>query len=265
MFKYSRGFTHSGNFHADDVFSSAFLKMLNPDIKIERGSEVPKDFEGIIFDIGGGEFDHHSNDRERRENGIYYASFGKLWRKFANLIVSDYIKECIESELVCEIDDCDNTGCFSLLSSIIYNMNGFWDENGSVELQNYRFNKACDIAYNILSRYIEKYRSVERAEEYILKKYMMCNDGVIVLEKYAPFEEVLRNRKYNCVIYPSNRGGYIVERKEFTSFSFPRKWWGTRNIEFVKGLTFCHASGFMCVFDTLDNALNAVSNIIQKG
>lgn len=265
MFKYIKGFTHSGNFHADDVFSSAFLKMLNPNIKIERGFEVPENFDGIIFDIGNGEFDHHSKDRERRENGIYYASFGLLWRKYANLIVSDYIKECIESELVCEIDDNDNTGCFSLLSSIVYNMNGFWDERDSIDLQNHRFNNAVNMAYNILSRYIEKYRSVERAEEYILDKYNKSKNGIIVLERYAPFEEVLRSKKYNFVIYPSNRGGYIVERKELTLFCFPREWWGTRNIELVKGLTFCHASGFMCVFDTLDNALNAVCSIIQKG
>ena len=77
----AKAFTHSGNFHADDVMSSAFLKLVNPSIIIERGFSVPKDYDGIVFDIGLGEFDHHQVDNEIRENGIPYAAFGKLWRE----------------------------------------------------------------------------------------------------------------------------------------------------------------------------------------
>ena len=50
-------FTHSGKFHADDVFSSALLLYLNPEITILRGNKVPEDFDGIIFDIGRGRYD----------------------------------------------------------------------------------------------------------------------------------------------------------------------------------------------------------------
>ncbi len=32
-----RGFTHGSKFHSDDVFATAFLKILNPDIEITRG------------------------------------------------------------------------------------------------------------------------------------------------------------------------------------------------------------------------------------
>ena len=42
-------FTHSGKFHADDVFSAALLLYLNPEITITRGNKVPEDFEGIVF------------------------------------------------------------------------------------------------------------------------------------------------------------------------------------------------------------------------
>ena len=45
-------FTHSGKFHADDVFSAALLLYLNPEIMITRGNRVPEDFDGIVFDIG---------------------------------------------------------------------------------------------------------------------------------------------------------------------------------------------------------------------
>ena len=52
--KNAKTFTHSGKFHADDVFSYALLLYLNPAITITRGNKVPKDFDGIVFDIGRG-------------------------------------------------------------------------------------------------------------------------------------------------------------------------------------------------------------------
>ena len=68
-------FTHSGKFDADDVFSSALLLYLNPEIRIIRGNKVPEDFDGIVFDIGRGRYDHHQKDSRIRENGIPYAAF----------------------------------------------------------------------------------------------------------------------------------------------------------------------------------------------
>ena len=40
--KDAQAFTHSGKFHADDVFSSALLLSVNPEITIHRGSQVPE-------------------------------------------------------------------------------------------------------------------------------------------------------------------------------------------------------------------------------
>ena len=76
----AKGFTHGGKFHADDVFSTALLQILRPDIQITRGFTVPDDFDGIVYDVGGGMFDHHSEPRETRPNGVPYAAFGLLWR-----------------------------------------------------------------------------------------------------------------------------------------------------------------------------------------
>ncbi|WP_435143555.1 MYG1 family protein [Faecalibacterium prausnitzii] len=62
----ANGFTHAGKFHADDVFATALLQILRPDIKITRGFVVPDDFDGIVYDIGFGMFDHHQEPRETR-------------------------------------------------------------------------------------------------------------------------------------------------------------------------------------------------------
>ena len=81
--------THGGRFHADDVFSSALLRLLNPKIKIRRVMRLPENFDGLAFDIGGGDFDHHQNGAPVRENGVPYAAFGLLWRAFGDRLIPD--------------------------------------------------------------------------------------------------------------------------------------------------------------------------------
>ncbi len=264
MYNLNKGFTHAGSFHADDVFSTAFLKILNPDIEIFRGFEVPIDFEGIVYDIGNGEFDHHSMPRESRENGILYAAFGKLWRKYADLIVSEYVKDAVDKELISYIDDSDNTGKFNPLSSMIDNYNGFWDENLDIENQNKRFFNAVEIAKDILLRYIDKFKSVEKAKKFVMDAYNKSNNGVVILERYAPWYEILKNMDIKAVVYPSNRGGWNIERIENSGFEFPKEWWGTRNNKEVRGLLFCHASGFMCNFDSYENAIETVNCVLTE-
>ena len=63
--KDARAFTHGGKFHADDVFSAALLFYINPKITILRGNRVPDDFDGIVFDIGRGAYDHHQRSLTR--------------------------------------------------------------------------------------------------------------------------------------------------------------------------------------------------------
>ena len=76
----AKGFTHGGKFHADDVFATALLMIVRPDIKVTRGFVVPDGFDGIVYDVGCGMFDHHQEPRESRPNGVPYAAFGLLWR-----------------------------------------------------------------------------------------------------------------------------------------------------------------------------------------
>ena len=59
-------FTHGGKFHADDVFSYALLRMIHPGLLVRRGNEVPQDFTGIVFDIGGGRSEEHTSELQSR-------------------------------------------------------------------------------------------------------------------------------------------------------------------------------------------------------
>lgn len=76
--------THGAKFHADDVFAGALLRYMNPNIRIDRVLQPPEHFDGLIFDIGRGAYDHHQQDAEVRENGVPYAAFGLLWRAYGS-------------------------------------------------------------------------------------------------------------------------------------------------------------------------------------
>lgn len=147
------GFTHGGKFHADDVFSTALLMMLQPDFRVTRGFKAPENFDGIVYDIGGGEFDHHQEPREYRPNGVPYAAFGKLWRHFGIDIVHDNVStEIIDSLLVQPIDAVDNgvENADRSLSEAIGAFNPCWDEDNSFVAQMGAFDDAVDIAYEIM-------------------------------------------------------------------------------------------------------------------
>ena len=91
--KDAKAFTHGGKFHADDIFSSALLLYLNPEIQITRGNQVPEEYDGIVFDIGRGAYDHHQKDSRVRENGIPYAAFGLLWEELGTEILGEELAE----------------------------------------------------------------------------------------------------------------------------------------------------------------------------
>ena len=40
--------THGSIFHADDVFSTALITLINPKISVKRAFEVPEGFSGIV-------------------------------------------------------------------------------------------------------------------------------------------------------------------------------------------------------------------------
>ena len=94
----ANGFTHAGKFHADDVFATALLQILRPDIEITRGFTVPDDFDGIVYDVGFGMFDHHQEPRETRPNGVPYAAFGLLWRVLGPGLVA-VAKQILENQI----------------------------------------------------------------------------------------------------------------------------------------------------------------------
>lgn len=266
-------FTHGGKFHADDVFSSALLLYLNPEITITRGNQVPEDYEGIVFDIGRGTYDHHQRDSRIRENGIPYAAFGLLWEALGEEILGKELAEKFDEAFVQPLDQNDNTGDKNELASLIGSFNPAWDAK---ESSDDAFFQAVSVAGMILESKFERYRGNERADRRVEKILEAHEDAVeagkeeekiLILPEFVPCQKRLSETEIAFVIFPSNRGGYCIQpqKKEYSmnyKCSFPEEWFGAEGEELkkltgLKGATFCHKGGFIMSMETIEDAVEA--------
>ena len=269
-------FTHSGKFHADDVFSAALLLYLNPEISITRGSRVPDDFDGIVFDIGRGRYDHHQKDSRVRENSVPYAAFGLLWEELGTEILGEELAQKFDESFVQPLDNNDNTGEKNELATLIGNFNPTWDAEGN---NDEAFFQAVSVAGMILENKFERYRGNERADkrvEEIYERHMQAlhdrekhseDARILILPEFVPCQKFLSETPIAFVVFPSNRGGYCIQpqKKEYSmnyKCSFPADWLGLENEELqeVTGLKtagFCHKGGFLMTTGTLEDAVKA--------
>lgn len=269
--QFTRAFTHSGKFHADDVFSTALLQLIYPDIEITRGAVVPADFDGIVFDIGNGKYDHHQLDKRVRENGVPYAAFGLLWEEYGSQIVGEKRAKKFDEEFVQEIDLSDNTGVKSSLCSVISSFNSNWNEDADNEEQ---FWTAVAIAKQILEREIANIRSKETACDEVRCQVEKSDNQVLVLEKPMPWKEVVVDTDILYVVLKSDRGGYIVQAVPQSADTnelkkpFPSEWRGAARAQLaqltgVRSFSFCHVSGFLCVTETKEDAIRIAELAVQ--
>lgn len=264
------GITHAGKFHADDVFSTAFLEILNPDYDYQRVLEVPADIpeKTVVYDIGRGEFDHHQTDAEIRDNGVQYASFGLLWRKYSPLVLGEKQAARVDTDIVQPIDKTDNGGTLNPLSVMIGNFNPQWNEDGSPGALNVAFAKAVDVAKQLLVAAIESAQAKEDAAA--VAEAAIAQEGPFaVLEQYAPIVDDLAGTDKLFLIFPSNRGGWNARAipkaagtREYNVL-FPEEWRGEPAYLLPNGLNFVHKNGFIASATTRDNAIAACRIAIQ--
>lgn len=254
-------YTHSMKFHSDDVFSAAFLQIINPDIKIIRVNKLPDNFNGLAFDIGLGEFDHHQSSNESRENGIPYAAFGKLWKAFAQDLYGEYVYKKIDKLLIEDLDLTDNTGTKHSLAIAIDAFNPLNGSNGDKE-----FFKTVKFAKKVLEQLILKEKKHEKELSEVKKYYEKSVDKrLIILDKHLYYQDFLPETEAIYVIYPNNRGGYAAQGVTINSDSvelkkpFPKKWVN----KLPDYLRFCHNSRFLIAADTYEGILKACKEALK--
>lgn len=273
--------THSGRFHADEVFAIAMLKRLekfNPlPIVRSRDSDVIAKAQ-IVLDVGAQfvpqtlRFDHHQNDfTEARENQIPYATAGMIWRHFAKEILQaealqadneiEFAQQWVDEKLIQDLDAVDN-GLFSndprpSVSLLIALMNQSSDEE---ELQEIAFYKAIDFASDILQNFISAAVTQAKVVTQLETKLEGLENGIWILDDKISFKDFIRNRpEIQRVVYPRNDEQYGVFCNGNDNH-LPQRFRGLREAELnqasnLSDAIFCHKSGFMAVTLSKESAL----------
>ena len=253
----SVAYTHAGVFHSDDVFGAALLRIINPGIEIRRTFKVSDDIKSetdLIFDIGGGRFDHHFNGAPEREGGVKYSSFGLFWRELKDSL-PEQVWSAVDRELVLPIDINDNYGEGNPISAVISSFNLGW--NDSRDGADAAFEKAVDFAKDALGHLIDSEMKRWDALELVESQFNASQDKRIVeLDTPAPWSApIVAKPEPLFVLFPSDREGWMVQLvptapgSRETRTTFPREWWGATREE-LQELThgrvlFCHANGFI--------------------
>ncbi|MEK7634814.1 MAG: MYG1 family protein [Patescibacteria group bacterium] len=289
---------HSGDFHADDVFACATLSLWaeseGKKLKIirTRDQEVIGKAD-MVVDVGNiynpdeNKFDHHQKGGAgKRENGIPYASFGTVWKKYgAGICGSGEIADRVEKNLVIPVDAMDNGVNISKVnelnviehrtSDMICNFNPTWQENKlSADKQ---FAKAMNFAKEILLREIAWAKALilgKKETERIIEK--QNNPEILILESNVDWHEaVSENKKIKFVIYPRIDKYWSIQvakdnLKDYNSdrIKFPKDWWGQRDealisVSGVKEAVFCADKGWFAVAKTKKGAIEMANKALQ--
>lgn len=256
---YSVGITHTGVFHADDVFSAALLNIVSPGIEIKRVSRVPDDLtdDTFVFDIGGGQFDHHQEGAEVRKNKIPYAAFGLLWREFGHALCGDAADD-FDRCFVQPLDHADNGGPIDPMTMAISSFMPNWDD--ADQDKDAAFFRAVDFAQGVLTRQICRINAAEAAKSIVDTAASNARGNIAVLDRFVPWDTVLPDTHIAFVVFPSLRGGWTAQAVPTTPGGrdqknpFPASDILTAN---VSGITFCHTGRFMISAETQEAAIKA--------
>ena len=279
--------THSGSFHADEVFALAALRLAHNAIGIIRTRDADALAQcdlridvGRKYDPATGDFDHHQGDAGERPNGIRYASFGLVWREIGpQLCGSESIAEELDNALVAPIDAGDNgqelitEAVFDGVSPyhlgrLISSYGPSWDDPDRDAAEQAGFGEALMLADGILRREIAAAQARARATGLVRKAIEDAADPRIVeFDRGLPWKSVVMNEAPEAlvVIYPRTTDwGVQAVPADTGSFDnrkdFPEAWAGLEGAELqaatgVPDANFCHIGRFMAVAGSREGAL----------
>lgn len=291
--------THSGQFHADDVFAFAILESALGHVNLVRTRDAEVIAEAdLVFDVGGHydaekrRYDHHMRDLPRRPDGTPYSSVGLIWRDFGRAALPALVQDiggdaleavwrAIDEELILLIDQADNgvgpvgPGHLALL---IEAFNPAWDSPQSYDEA---FREAATVAEGILARACRQAHAACRAAAVVLASARQARDPrVIVLDRKLPWEKAVYEGGLSealFVIYPNEDGTAWYCRAvppEPNSFgqrlSLPESWRGLQDQAFseaagIQDGVFCHPSGFICGARSRESAIRLAAKAIDEG
>ena len=272
--------THSGSFHADDVFAFAILKAAKDGAVRLTRSRLVQDWDAadVVFDVGNvyapalGRYDHHMRDKPLRDNGEAYSSAGLIWRDYGRDAIArlcpaatpaqvQVIWSKVDSGLIRDVDLMDNgamqrhPGHFS---TVLETFCPTFAEVGADEDGCYY--QAVGLADQVLARAVAQGFAAARAQDAVSLAAQNAEDPrIVVLDTRLPWDDAVFDLGLDHVLYvirpagkdwtvsavPPQRGSF-GQRK-----SLPASWGGLRDGELaqmcgVPDATFCHSALFVC-------------------
>ncbi len=298
--------THNGNFHADDVFAVATLMLAvkHSDfpawrerlIKVLRTRDpeiiAAGDFVvdvGTVYDEENNRFDHHQEGGAgERANGIPYASFGLVWKKFGEKLAgSKAAADSIEQKIVMPIDGVDNGVDMYKpvfpdvvpygIYDVLYSFFPTWKEK-DINIDEV-FMTVVDLARDILSREITRVKDNAEARMMIEEAYQKSESKeIILLDTRYPAEALSALEQHPeplFVVRPDDQNGtwkVNTLRKSRGSFKskkdLPASWAGKRDGELaqisgVPDALFCHNKLFLAVAQSKEGALELAKKALK--
>ncbi len=284
--------THSGSFHTDDVFACATIELIlekdGRDAKVVRSREESDFARGdFVFDVGGtydpekNRFDHHQKGGAgERANGVPFASFGLVWKKFgADLCDSSIIAEEIDKYLVQPIDAHDNG--VDVYKRVVEHLDpvtfqdvvGIFHPTEGAEPKDFdrAFCEVVRFAKKVLVKAIAQAKEQQEVNVYMKERYdSISNKSIIIVDRgvgrHAVTVGALHLPEAIYIVYPSRRGEWHVTTARDSMGStknrkpLPASWGGKRDGELQKvsgvpDATFCHNMLFLAGAGSRDGAI----------
>ena len=286
--------THNGSFHADEVFAYVILNAIFPNNKLIRTRDQDElDKAHIVFDVGGGKFDHHSLDKIYRD-GVPYASFGLIWREFGNQYLETYdifdesirkeLFDRLDKELIQGIDAFDNGVEFNTtepvkihtVSHLIADFNVHVKDD---ETEKHAFKMASFMAKTILNNILSGYIvSINNKAAVIEAFHARTQKELLVLPEGGNWKRTLLeldvSEEVKFVVYPDEKEGYRIQVVCITPESFearknlPKEWAGKRDNELgetigIDDAIFCHPALFLAGAKSEKSIMEMAKQAIQ--
>ncbi len=283
--------THNGIFHEDDVAAVTIYELANYDKPIAmvrtRDYSVLSQLD-IVFDVGGGIYDHHSPGfNEKRPTGELYASAGLAWKIYGEKVIKNVaedlkakltdddikeIKEKIDLEVILPIDQEDNgvpvpTHIFSFIPTFIPS----WMESPEYDEA---FEDVVKIVRRILVKIIKTKISEVAAKYKLADSYESAENGILeIAAQTMPWLESVvsynaeHDNEIKFVIFPYPDGGWAaqcvppsIERKMEQLVPFPKAWAGgnEKTLPEVSGISdakFCHKFRFFARAESRESVI----------
>ena len=283
--------THSGTFHADEVFAIALLKLIFKN-KIEiirtRDDNINAD---LYIDVGGKfdniqYFDHHFKEFDQYhdvEKKLPKSSFGLIWDKYApQLIDNKNIINKVRIMFVIPIDAHDNNVRLCKYNETNYNSytlsNVISSFNKKSEDENDQFLKALEFAEISLQNaidYIKEQFDDEQIVKNIFDQQSNTNKSYIVLDKHYNYSNAIKDKKYSYIthlIFPEdNKWRAVCIKDNITQklkAPFPMEWGGLfgnelESVSNIPGSVFCHRGLWIAVNHTQEGVIEMVEKCFR--